>query len=177
MSGALALSDIERMAEAYAAAHEDLRRDLEVLEGAIRQAKRAMVPNLLRRAAAAAGAKAALRKAVEENPSLFGKPRTRVAHGVQVGYRKAKGKLTIEDESLTLKLIRKHFADQADVLIETTEKPVKSALNQLPAADLKRVAVTVQEAGDEVVVKVIEGEVEKLVDAFLHEADAQGLGD
>ncbi|MEW5763690.1 MAG: hypothetical protein ACOYXN_00535 [Acidobacteriota bacterium] len=176
MSGALALSDIERMAEAYAAACEDLRRDLDVLEGAIRQAKRAMVPNLLRRAAVAAGAKATLRKAVEENPSLFSKPRTRVAHGVQVGYRKAKGKLAIEDETLTLKLIRKHFADQADVLIETTEKPVKSALNQLPAADLKRLAVTVLEAGDEVVVKVLEGEVEKLVDAFLHEADALGPG-
>ena len=39
------------------------------------------------------------------------------------------------------------FPDKMDLLIKTTEKPVKKSLEQL-AADLKRLGVTVEESGD-----------------------------
>ena len=172
------LADIERQAAAYAEAHEALRKHVEALELAIKAAKRQALPQLMVLAAKAAGAKTALRQSLEASPALFTKPKSRIINGVKVGYQKGKGETVIADEAATVKLIKKHFADQADVLIKTTEKPVKTALNGLSAADLKRVGVTVQDATDEVIIKVLTGDVEALVDAFVTELsdDPEALG-
>ncbi len=66
--------------------------------------------------------------------------------------------------------IKKHLPEQADVLIKLKETPVKDALAQLSAAELKKLGVTVSEAGDQVVVKPVDSEVDKMVDALMKEA-------
>ncbi len=173
------LADIERQAAAYAEAHEALRKHVEALELAIKGAKRQALPQLMVLAAKAAGAKTALRQGLEASPALFAKPKSRIINGVKVGYQKAKGEITIEDEAKTIKLIRKNFTEaQADLLIKTTEKPLKKAISQLSAADAKKIGVEISETGDEVVIKVMTGDVEALVDAFVTELsdDPEALG-
>lgn len=109
----------------------------------------------------------ALEASIRENPGLFERPRTLRAHGVQFGLEKGKGSLAIADQEATVKLIKKHLPDQADVLISTVEVPVKAALAQLSAADLKRIGVELKDAGDRVVIRPADGEVDKMVRALI----------
>lgn len=112
---------------------------------------------------------AELRAQIEDSPDLFTKPRSLILHGVKIGYRKANGKLEIEDADQVVRLIRKHFPEQFDVLVKTTERPVKSALELLTAAELKKLGITVDETGDVVFVKDTASTVDKLVAALLKE--------
>jgi hypothetical protein len=122
----------------------------------------------LRTNAAAAKARyEALGLLVQDSRELFVKPRTVMLHGIKVGFQKAKGKIEWEDADQVVRLIKKHFPEQAEVLILTQEKPAKEALEQLSVADLKKLGVTVQESGDVVVIKDSASEVDKLVAAFL----------
>lgn len=86
---------------------------------------------------------------------------------MKVGYQKGKGTISFEDADSVVARIKKHLPDQADVLIKLKETPVKDALAQLSAADLKKIGVTVSEAGDQVVIKPVDSEVDKMVDALL----------
>lgn len=110
-----------------------------------------------------------LSAAIEESAPLFERPRTVILHGVKVGLAKARGKIEWEDDDQVVKLIRRHFPDQEILLIKTIESPVKDALAQLPAADLKRLGITVQDTGDVVVIKPIDSEVEKALKALMQE--------
>lgn len=109
--------------------------------------------------------------AVEASADLFKKPRTRELHGIKVGFAKGKGRIEWADAGQVVKLIRRHLPDQADLLIKSTEAPVKSALNSLPAADLRRIGVTVTEAGDRVVVTPVDGDLDRLVAALLSDPE------
>ncbi len=113
---------------------------------------------------------AELETMLRENPKLFLKPRTVTVAGIKVGYEKGKGGLEIPNPAKTVELIKKHLADQAELLIDTTEKPAKAALQQLPAADLKRVAVNVKDAGDRIVIRPADTEIDKLVKALVGDA-------
>ena len=88
-------------------------------------------------------------------------------HGLKLGYQKGKGKIEWEDDDQVVKLIRRHFPDQFDVLIKTAERPIKDALASLTAAELRKIGVTVEETGDVVFVKDSTGNVDKLVKALL----------
>lgn len=98
---------------------------------------------------------------------LFTKPRTQVYHDIKVGLEKGKGRIEIEDEERTMKLIRKHLADRAGELIQMEEYVRKSALKGLTVAELEAIACEVEAAGDHVVVRPIDGEVEKTVKGLL----------
>ena len=128
------------------------------------------LPDIRRCIDVSSGAWSALEASVQAHPELFVKPRTLSAHGIVFGMAKGRGGLEIEDEDRTVALIKKHLADQADVLISVRERPVKDALLQLPAADLKRIGVNVRETGDRVVIKPADGDVDKLVKALVSAA-------
>jgi phage host-nuclease inhibitor protein Gam len=97
----------------------------------------------------------------------FEKPRTRVFHGIKVGFQKLVGKLTFADDARTIKLIEKHMPDQFDILVTTSYALNKDAIGTLPADDLKRIGGTVSGADDQVVIKPVAGDIEKLVAALL----------
>lgn len=167
------LKDIETLTREYAESYQHLASDVEALEAAIRTFKKKSLPGIKRAAENAANAKEKLKAAIEANAQLFEKPRTRLFHGVKVGLIKGKGELRWEDPDQVVRLIRKHFPDLAETLIRVIECPVKPALAQLPAADLKRVGVSVVETGDQVLVKVADSDIERMVDAlFKDEAGA-----
>jgi hypothetical protein len=112
----------------------------------------------------------ALEADIQAHPELFVKPRTVRAHGIKFGLEKGKGALEIADPANTVRLIRKHLPDQADVLIATVETPVKDALAQLPATELKRIGAELKDAGDRVVIRPADGEMDKLVRALIKAA-------
>jgi hypothetical protein len=168
------LGEIERLTKDYADWRVQLSEAVLVAEHEIAALKRQHVVAIKRKVEAVAERQAALKAAIEESPELFRKPRTMIIHGVKIGFQKEKGKISWDDKDQVVRLIKKHFPEQADVLIKTVEKPIRDALQQLPAADLKRIGVTIGETGDVVVIKSTDSEIDKLVNALLKEDDEEG---
>jgi len=118
-----------------------------------------------------AEAQKALFNEVSAHPELFEKPRTITLHGYKIGYQKGKGKIVIADEPRTVALIKKYFeAAVADTLIKVNETVVKNALGNLTATDMKRLGIDITEAADEVVLKPVDGALDKLLERQLEEA-------
>lgn len=167
------MAQIEDAAKRYAAARGILAEICGAFNLDLVQAKAKYVGKLKRAVAVAKEREAELAGMLEESGELFVRPKTVVFHGVKVGFQKAKGKLEFDDPDQVLKLIRKHFPEQADVLINTKETPAKEALAQLSAAELKRLGITVVDSGDQVVIKDTTSEVDKMVEALLKD-EAEG---
>jgi hypothetical protein len=161
------LGDIERLTKEYAEWRRDLSEAVLVAEYEIAAIKRRHVVAIKRKVEAVAERQAQLKAAIEASPELFKKPRTMIIDGVKIGFMKEKGKISWDDKDQVVRLIKKHCPEQADVLIKTVEKPIRDALQQLPAADLKRIGVTIGETGDVVVIKSTDNEIDKLVEALL----------
>ena len=164
------LVDIETRAKKYAEAREHLAGIVAALNEGIEALKRDHMTRLKKAVADAAERHDALKALIEDAPELFVKPRTVVFHGIKLGYQKGKGKIEWEDPDQVVRLIKKHFPEQADVLITTVEKPVKDALNGLTAAELKKLGISVVEGGEAIFIKPTDSAVDKLVDALLEEA-------
>lgn len=164
------LGDIEALAKTYSEAHAKLADEVRAVEEEMARVKRQHLARLRRLVDGASNARDRLAAAVGDAPDLFQKPRTLTLHGVKVGLAKGKGKLEFADAGRVCDLIRKHFPDQVETLVKVSEAPVKGALNQMSVAELRRIGVTVIEAGDEVVVRVTDSEIDKLVDALLKDA-------
>ena len=165
--------EIEQHTREFSERHTALATAVEELNGAIEALKRKHLSVIKRRVAAAAEAEAALKDALTESAALFVKPRTVVMHGIRVGFAKGKGKIEFEDADQVVKLIKKYCADMADVLIVTTEKPSKDALQQLDVAMLKKLGCSVDETGDQVVIRPTDSNVDKMVKALLKDATAE----
>jgi hypothetical protein len=114
--------------------------------------------------------RAALSGLIAGARDLFESPRTIVVHGIKIGLRKGKGGIEWEDDEQVVRLIKKLFPEQAILLIKITEKPIKTALAELPGSDLKRLGITVEETGDVVVIQPTDSEVDKLAKAMMNMA-------
>ncbi len=165
------LNEIDALTKAYADGRFALTAHVAALQAELENVRMKHIKAIKRTVASVAEARAKLAAALDESPELFVKPRSQVLHGVKVGFQKGKGKIEYEDADQVVKLIRKHFPEQFDVLVRTTEKPVKEALGSLTAAELKKLGITVEETGDVVLIKPVDGEVDKLVKALLKEGE------
>jgi len=161
------LTDIEPSAKAFAEARSKVAEIVTQLNDGIDALKRDHMPALKRAICRAAERHDQLKQIIEANPDLFKKPRTVIYHGVKIGFQKGKGGITFDDADQVVRLIKRHFPDQADVLVTTVEKPAKDALAQLTVAELKKVGCAVVDAGDAIVIKPTDSEVDKLVDTLL----------
>lgn len=166
---------IEKLAYEYQLKWADVVMRVANLNQELKAVKRRHIKGIRETVTAAKEARAALYAAIEESKDLFAKPRTRVFHGVQVGFRKLIGKITWADSDQVVKLIKKVFPDRVSLMVKTTETPVKETLEQLTAADLKKIGVSVGEDTDVVVLKNTDSDVDKIVDALL--TDEPGGGD
>ena len=170
------LGDIERLTKDYADCREQLSARVKTLEEEINEIKRRHVPAIKRIVGAVIFCQAKLKAAIEDSAGLFVKPRTMILHGIKVGFQKSKGEMKWVDANQVVRLIKKHFPDLAETLIKTTEMPVKAALGQISAADLKRLGVTIEDDGDLVVIKSTDSEIDKFVEALLKD-DEQAEAD
>lgn len=162
-----AMTDIEKRAAAFAEARTTVSDIVIQLNDGIAALNKQHMKNLKAAVNKMAERHEQLKALIEANPGLFDKPRTTVFHGIKVGLGKGRGGISWEDDAFVIKAIKKHLPDQADILINTTEKPSKEALNLLPADKLKKIGVTVTETGDQVVIKPADQAVDKLVKALL----------
>lgn len=158
---------IERFAKTLRGARDVLTERATTLQAEIEAATRRKLPGLRSAVAQVAQADADLKAGIEHAPELFQKPRSMVLYGLKLGFQKGKGKIDWEDDAQVVKLIRRHFPEQFDVLCKTTEKPVKAALANLSVAELKKLGVSVEETGDVVFVTDSTAGVDKLVKALL----------
>jgi len=165
------LANIEKLANTYASDRAQLAGRVQTLEDEMQQAKRRAMPGIRRAVNRCAASHDALHLGISINPELFASPRTVIISGIRVGWAKGKGKLVFSDATKTCDLIAKHFPDKADELIKVTSAPIRKALATLSVADLQRIGCTVEDTGDQVVIKPTDSAVDKLVNALLADAE------
>jgi hypothetical protein len=164
------MTQVETHAKAFAEARGKVAEIVTELNDGIEALKRDHMGALKRAINRAAEKHEQLKAVIEGAPELFAKPRTVIFHGVKVGYQKGKGGIAFDDAEQVIKLIRRHLPDVADALIAVKESPAKDALAQLSVAELKKIGCTVVDAGDAVVIRPTDSDVDKLVDALLKDA-------
>jgi hypothetical protein len=157
------MRQIDTLAESYRDARDALATEIRALEQEIAAIKVRHAVALRRQMGTAANRLAKLETAIDESRHLFVKPRTVVLHGLKLGLRKGTGGLDWEDGATVVKLIRKHLPDQFDTLVKVKETPLKGPLNELDAATLRKLGVTVEDTGDVVLVKATDADVDKLI--------------
>lgn len=168
------LAEVERLAETYAKQRAHLADQVAKLEAELAEAKRRAMPTLRSEVAGVLVCQDELRQAIEAAEEYFERPKTRVFAGVRVGFKKTKPKVVIADEEAVIRRIRERLpADQAELLIRTTESVHKPAVYDLSAADLRRLGIGLDGGEDVVVIKAQDSEVSKVVDALLGTADIE----
>lgn len=168
-----AIDDIARSAQVYADARALLAEKVQALKEALDALQRQQLPAIRRAVERAANAQEQLTALVYAHPEVFVRPKTQVLSGIRVGYVKGKGSITFDSADAVVARIKKHLPEQAETLIRVKETPVKEALAQLSAQDLKKLGVSIADAGEEVVVRPMDGQVDKLVAALLDGATEQ----
>jgi hypothetical protein len=164
------ITEIDQLARQYADAQMALDGLTNDLRTKIDQVVRNAWPELRRATTRAAERYEALYALVSESRAVFDKPKTKILHGVRVGFRKSKDTVQVLNTENTVALIKKHLADQAEVLISTTEKPVQSAIEQLGDGDLKLIGCKRVAGSDEPVAAIAETEIDKVVQALMKSA-------
>lgn len=165
------MDELERLAKEASEAFDQANARISDFDAEVAALKRRRLVGIRNAIAKAIETRAALREAVAENPDLFNRPKSRTIHGMRFGWEKGKGKITYTDPEGVCRLIKRHFPDQVEVLIKTTEKPVKKALQQLPTRDLKRVGCEVQETDDAPFVRMVDSELEKFLNNQLDDEE------
>jgi len=167
------MNEIEVAAKRYADARTTLESLVTELNTEIDAAKKARLTAIRNAVARAAERHDALFALVDGGRSLFEKPKSRVLHGVRVGFMKKPGAIDIADEESTLSRIKKMFRDDDQMLamlIKTKETPIKAGLGELTADQLKKLGVAVANDADVAFIKPVDSAVDKLVQALLDDA-------
>lgn len=161
---AVTLGQIEMQCAELDGADKDMRGLVEQLETDLAAVKAKHLPKLKRQAAAVARLEADLYSLIERGPHLFERPRTITLHGIKVGFSVAEGKLTwnCEDETLLARL-KNQYGKFADDYIQVKESVRKDALKDLTATSLAKLGCTIAGAGDQVVLKRVDSDIEKLI--------------
>lgn len=172
----LEMHNIEQLTRNYKNAHDVLADRILELQSELDKIKRARIRGIKSALGKVANTRNALKIAISENQQLFVKPRTTVFYGVKVGLQKAKGKLKFNKENV-VKRVRKLFPKKFIQLVKTEYKPIKGALEKMAVDDLKRLGVEISGAGDQVVVKLEDNDIDKMVDSLLSDFDDHLLCD
>lgn len=169
------METIEALTKAFAGARAELAERLDVLREEQEAAKRRRLQGIKNALGRVQSTFDELKGAVAGSQALFEQPKTRVMHGIRVGWMKQRGKLEIADRDGVVDRIRKLLGDEAPAYIKVTEAPVVSALANLPAKDLRRIGVTLTDDIDAVVIKAADGELDKLIDALVNDKDLEAV--
>jgi hypothetical protein len=166
----ITLVEIDSLSRLFAAAHADLSMLVGELNAELERVKRKHMPELKRLVVRAKERRDALEKGIQDGRHFFVRPRSFILNGIKVGFQKAKGGLTWSDTDRVVELIHKHYGAEARPLLHIIEKPDKTALAKLPAADLKKLGCEIEDAGDQVLIKPADSEVDKIVSALLKDS-------
>jgi hypothetical protein len=170
------LEYLQKRASVLSQARDKLAELLGTMQAEIDTIKRGSLPAIRCAARQIAQQHNDLAALIAANPDLFAKPRTCVVDGLKFGLQKQKGGMAWGDDEQLCMRIRKLAdqgeisAEQADMCIRVKQTPVAAALDKLDARLIKRLGITVQADSDEPLIKSVDGEIEKAVNAVIREA-------
>lgn len=170
------MEEIEKGARDYSVARGALVELVNGLNNELEKAKKLYLGAIRKQVVKTKDAESALVALVERSQEHFQRPKTLTLHGVKVGFGKQPGKIEFDDAAKLVARIEKIYADDETMLeqlLNIKKKPSKEGLEKLDVASLKRLGVTVQDAGERVIVKPVDGEVDKLVTALLKEPEEE----
>jgi hypothetical protein len=163
------LTKIENKTKKYADVYSDISRHVTIMRNEVEAAENRCLPNIKTLLVKLKAAGEDLRLEINDNKHLFVKPKTIILHNFRIGIMKGKGKKEFNNAN-TIKLIRKWFPPvEQKQLIETKEKVVSSALDTLPAPDLKKIGVEIKDAHDEIIIRPVDSEIKKVIDKIIAE--------
>lgn len=164
------LTELETAAKEFSAASKILRNIKEELDTEI-DAVKAKYSTAFAEASKNAGeAYQMLLTLVESSEELFLDKKSMSINNVKFGYRKKAGTIDIDNETFTIDKLRELFPKDVDKYLSTKISISKKALNNLTAAELKKVGVNVIQDSSEAFVKLTDDEVQKLIDALVKES-------
>lgn len=166
---------IESAAKALAEARDELAARVQRLQDEQESIKRKLLRGLRNAVQRMRAEYEDLLGLVQAKPGLFARPKTRVLHGIRLGWMKQRGRLEIDDPKRCVELIRKLLPEQAAALIRTVEEPNRSALAELPAKDLRRIGVVLTDDTETPFVKATDSAVDKLIAALLKDSEIEEL--
>lgn len=170
------LQEAQKLAATLSANRDKLSALFLSLQVSIDAAKAAAMTDIKRTARQVAASHAALVAFISENPDMFNRPRSHVVDGIKFGMQASQGTLEWEnDEKVCERIIAlaekgEIPADQVDLLISVTKKPVASAVRQLDPALQRRIGVRLEGVGDQPLIKNVDSNVEKAVQAVINAA-------
>jgi len=163
----VSLGSLELQTAAYDAECVKLEDLVAALESDLEKVKRQHIVTLKRQAGVVANREAELSSSIERAGGLFIRPRTLTINGIKIGFISSVGSIVWDDDAQVVALIKRLRPEEAATLIRTTEVPNKNALKSFDAAELKKIGCHIEGAGDQVVLKRVAGDVEKLVNNLI----------
>ena len=163
---------IADLAKRYFEAREALAGRVDRIREIKRKAGSRLMPGLRTRIDAAQAARIELAEAIEADPDLWTKPRTRNLHGVKVGRRTLPGRLEIDEPTAVL-AIRELLPGREKDLVAVKTCLVKAAVKKLDGAELAAIGGRIVDLGDETVVAIPKDAVDTLVEALLEDLEEE----
>ncbi len=161
------MRDVESKVRSYAFAKRQMDDLMSELTAETELLKKKYLSKLRQAMGVVTGSHGDLYRTIAENPDLFDKPRLQLIDGIRVGLKAGKGTLQIDDEEATIKLIKKHLADQADILIKTTEEPAKASIKKLDEDSMRKIGVSIIGKEDHVVIEEADTQLNKILSSLL----------
>lgn len=160
-------SEVQRCTQAFADANTEMMDAVEEMKAEMEAVARKHQKGIKKLTQKVADKMGDLKAQIEADKALFDKPKTQTFSGVKVGYRKAKGTVSVHDEGATIELIKKNFKDKASLLIKTKESLISTALSGLKGDELKKIGVELTADYDDVVITVVDSAIEKITKNIL----------
>lgn len=165
--------DLEQLCRNYSQAHSVLARKISDVHEEIGKVKRRHLYRIKASASMAARLKSELLEYVGDHLDEFEKPRSRTFHGVKVGLQKGRGKVVCANKNFTIRAIERRHPELVDVLLKTTRTPLLRGLQQLEARQLAALGVEIVQTGSKIIVRHVDSEIEKMIDAYMDDEALQ----
>ena len=169
----MTLDDIVDLARRYAAAHRATQEVVDDILDKQRRALQSRLRALKSRAGEMGEARGRLVGAIEAHPELFAAPRrTQEIDHIRFGLRKRQGDIDHGPEKDLVNAIYLQLPEAlVRMLIQKKVTVSKTALRKLDADQLRRIGVSIGEAGDEVTISAGGGQLDRLVAGMLAAED------
>lgn len=167
----MTLKEIEKLAEQHAEARHELLSLLHQINEETLSIKEKYHEQIRDTSANFALTVGALKMAIEDNTKLFESPRTYQVNGVKYGVQKKKGSAVVSDEAKAVKYIQTHYEDPESLLTTTTTTVNLTAVQKLPAAEIKKMGISIKGAGDAPIISYEKSDIEKMLKSVLAEQE------
>lgn len=163
------IDSLSTNAERLATRRRELVQAAAAMDIAVAAVRKEHLPRLRKIAIDVKAMMTNLEDMVSRAGALFAKPKSRTVADIQFGFKKGRGKIEFDDEAKVIARIKAQRPDLVELLIATRETIVKDALGNLGADVLKKLGISVIEAGDAPFVKAKDADTDKLIALALGE--------